>query len=137
MGDTDDDAEFEYDFRLCTLKGSCVRFLTLSRCDLILTSNMKCPSIHCVYLAYIYLTDEMVSDLISACVNLETFSLDHCFGIIKLRIFSSKLKELRLEYSYSYGCEKEEEEQSVEIRTPNLRFISIESSNLVEAQVKF
>jgi len=101
-------------------------------------------SIQSLYLDQIYLTDEMVSDLILGCANLESLVLEYCYDMKELKICSSRLKRLSLLYFHSQN----EEEESVEICAPNLVSFRIvcfemgmyslkETGSLVEAYVEF
>lgn len=142
------DNECCYEFPFYLLKDSCVRVLKLCRQDLILPLNMastKFVSITSMSLDNIFMPDVMVTDLISACINLELLYLEDCYGMNNFRICSPKLKELILVHLYT---ENEEEGESLEISAPNLRSITLNilkmdkytinnSSSLVEAHVSF
>lgn len=109
-----------------------------------LASSLAFKSIQSLYLDQIYLTDEMVSDLILGCANLESLVLEYCYDMKELKICSSRLKRLSLLYFHSQN----EEEESVEICAPNLVSFRIvcfemwmyslkETGSLVEAYVEF
>ncbi|KAK9285578.1 hypothetical protein L1049_024773 [Liquidambar formosana] len=135
---------FSYDFPFAALRTGRVRVLKLCHCDLYLPNNMPTepfPSLRSIFLDQIPLTDEMVSDLIIGCPNLESLTLEHCYAMKDLKIRGSKIKELYLRYFY---CD----EASLEIACPNLRLLNMKafevgkyslknSSALVEAYVFF
>lgn len=143
----DPDEKLDYDFNFFSLANSKIRVLKIISCDLIMPYDMsgyKYASINSIFLGQIYLADEMVSDLITGCVNLESLVIEDCYGMEKLRICSKKLKKLLLWFYFPQN----EEESWVEIRCPNLRMISIycfkmgkylmeQADPLTEARVEF
>ncbi|TQD75851.1 hypothetical protein C1H46_038620 [Malus baccata] len=98
-----DEAETEdhhmYDFPFSVLRNGCVEILSLTRCYLNLPANlstMRFRSIASMVLDDIYLTDQMVEDLLLGCPNLEAFEILGCRGPIHLKICSKRLKRLRI-----------------------------------------
>lgn len=84
-----------------------------------------------MFLYQIFMTDEMVSDLLKGCPNLEVFKLEDCYGMENLRICSGKLKRLHLGYFYTA-----ERELYLEIDCPNLLWLNIECFDMGEFCVK-
>ncbi|KAI8558366.1 hypothetical protein RHMOL_Rhmol04G0086100 [Rhododendron molle] len=117
--------ECYFTFYFNSIKNSRVRVLKLSRCELILplglSTSSSFKSVQSLYLDQIYLNDEMVSDLISGCPNLESLVLEYCCDMKELRIRSTRLKRLSLLYFHS----QDKVEDSVEICAPNLRSFRI------------
>ncbi|XP_058210707.1 F-box/LRR-repeat protein At4g14096-like isoform X2 [Rhododendron vialii] len=117
--------ECYFTFYFNSIKNSRVRVLKLSRCELILPLGFSTISsfkfVQSLYLDQIYLNDEMVSDLISGCPNLESLVLEYCCDMKELRIRSTRLKRLSLLYFHS----QDEEEESVEVCALNLRSFRI------------
>ncbi|XP_065881590.1 F-box/LRR-repeat protein At4g14096-like isoform X2 [Euphorbia lathyris] len=112
-----------YDFPFSALRHGKVRVLKLTRCDLTLPVNMSCMrlwTMKSVYLDQIYLSDQMVADLINGCPNLEVLELANCYGMDTLKVCSGKLKELVLEYFI-----RSDTEANLEIDCPNLVSLTI------------
>ncbi|KAK9284793.1 hypothetical protein L1049_023970 [Liquidambar formosana] len=119
--DHDDDDHVYYSFPFSVLRNGRVRVLKLSCCDLSLPTNMSVKhffSLRSMSLCKIYLTDQMVSDILKACVNLEALHFEHNWGMKDVKIFSSKLRKLSLK---GLSCD----EGSVEIYAPNLCSLNI------------
>lgn len=75
-------------------------------------------SLHSLSLDRVFLTQQIVSDLLVACVSLEDLTLNDILGLPHLKICSSKLRRLSLTHLL---CK----EGSVEVATPNLEWIRI------------
>ncbi|KDP32220.1 hypothetical protein JCGZ_13827 [Jatropha curcas] len=138
------DIESDYDFPFFLLKNGNVKILKLTKCRITLPTNvasMGLSFLKSVFLDQVYLSDEMVSNLISGCVNLVFLGLEYCYGMKDVKICSLKITVLHLNY---FTCE----DGSLEISCPNL--VSLEMigfhvekydfknlSGLVEAGVAF
>ncbi|KAM7492307.1 hypothetical protein LguiA_035228 [Lonicera macranthoides] len=128
-----------YDFQFSLLKNSAVRILSLDRCNLTIVSTQS-VALSTIYLHEVQLTDAMILELFSVCVNLESLSMYQCVGMKDIEIVSSKLKDLTL---FTFECD----EGSLKINAPNLGSLwiaffgvghyVIEASALFEANICF
>lgn len=133
-----------YDFPFASLRNSSVNSLLLSRCNLTLPATVmitQFEAMKSLFLEQVYLTDEMISNLITGCANLQYLVIMHCYGMKDIRISSLNLKILGL---WKFHCD----EGSLEISAPNLskigfyffevgRYVLEVTSALVEADVCF
>ncbi|PQP92280.1 F-box/LRR-repeat protein [Prunus yedoensis var. nudiflora] len=113
-----------YDFPFSVLRNGFVEKLGLTGCDLTLpakVSTMRFCSIGSMYLDRVYLTDQIMSDLILDCPNLEALELQNCWGHHHLKICSTRLKKLVLGYFYD-----SEIQETLVIDCPNLFSISFD-----------
>lgn len=141
-----------YRFDFTDLIKSSVTSLTMYGCEFhlskTLASSIKIPCLRQFHLwsevPEVRVTDEDVSNLMSACVNLESLTLSTTWGYKNLKIVSPKLKELRL---HDY-VRSDDFQDSVEICAPSLQFIELvqfdmgkyiveDTSSLIEAHVEF
>uniref|UniRef100_A0A2P2IJN0 F-box domain-containing protein n=1 Tax=Rhizophora mucronata TaxID=61149 RepID=A0A2P2IJN0_RHIMU len=123
--------ELVYKFHLSLLRNGRVKLLRLIKCDIIFPydmASMRLKTLGSVFLDQVCLSDQMVSDLISGCVNLECLSLEHCYGMKDVKICSLKLKHLYLNYFNANNG-------SLEICCPNL--VSLEMIGFVVDKYKF
>ncbi|CAL8139725.1 unnamed protein product [Prunus armeniaca] len=84
-------------------------------------STMRFCSIGSMYLDQVYLTDQIMSDLILGCPNLEALELQNCWGHHHLKICSTRLQKLVLGYFYD-----SELQETLVIDCPNLFSISFD-----------
>ncbi|XP_068304396.1 F-box/LRR-repeat protein 25-like [Pyrus communis] len=111
-----------YDFPFSVLRNGCVEKMSLARCYLNLPANlptMRFGSIGSMVLDDVYLTDQMVEDLILGCPNLEAFEILGCCGPIHLKICSKRLKRLRIVLGY-YFPDDPEKRQTLLVDCPNI-----------------
>ncbi|KAK9924622.1 hypothetical protein M0R45_032983 [Rubus argutus] len=123
-----------YDFPFAVLRNGVVGVLKLTRVDLTLPASvatMGLTSLSSLYLDEVYLTDQMVPDLISGCPNLDELELQHCWGMEKLKICSKRLKKLALGYFYDCDCRN-----TIEIDCPNLWFLKFDCCSFTQFVLK-
>lgn len=142
----------EYSFEFSLLVNSSVKVLKLHGCTFRIRdpeeSPIKVSSLKAFHLFgygyHSFVTDEIVWNLISACVNLETLSIENVRGYEDLKIVSPKLKELKLSLFRLSKIGR----FTLEICAPSLQSISFSSfymgkytlkdtSALIEARVEF
>ncbi|KAH7844925.1 hypothetical protein Vadar_033280 [Vaccinium darrowii] len=73
--------------------------------------NTRFESLTGVVFEQVYLTDEMISHMVSWCLNLERLKMRQCYGMKDVKICSPRLKSLEL---WEFRCD----EGSVEICAP-------------------
>ncbi|PRQ52916.1 putative F-box domain, leucine-rich repeat domain, L domain-containing protein [Rosa chinensis] len=132
---TDETFNHKYDFPFAVLRNGAVRVLKLTRVDLTLPASMAAMglvSLSSMYLDEVYLTDQMVCDLISGCPNLEELELQNCWGMEKMKICSKKLKKLAFAYIYD-----SDNRNTIEIDCPNLCSISFDNCSFTQFVLKF
>ncbi|KAK9924627.1 hypothetical protein M0R45_032986 [Rubus argutus] len=132
---TDETFNHKYDFPFCVLRDGAVAVLKLTRVDLTLPASvatMGLASLSSMYLDEVYLTDQMVRDLISGCPNLDELELQNCWGMEKLKICSKRLKKLALAYIYD-----PDSKNTVEIDCPNLCSLSFDNCSFTQFVLKF
>uniref|UniRef100_A0A7N0TIQ7 F-box domain-containing protein n=1 Tax=Kalanchoe fedtschenkoi TaxID=63787 RepID=A0A7N0TIQ7_KALFE len=142
--DGDENHELWYDFDFGVLGSSCVTNLKLRESKLLLPDmttldiGLQFGSIRSLLLDKVYMTDQVVSDLMSCCVNLEALELSRIHGIEDVKLRSFTLTELSLKH-WDLG-------KSVEILAPKLsllvmaafeaeEYIFTDVSGLVEARI--
>uniref|UniRef100_A0A5B7AX73 F-box domain-containing protein n=1 Tax=Davidia involucrata TaxID=16924 RepID=A0A5B7AX73_DAVIN len=140
----DPENDIVYHFPFSALRNGRVCFLFLKRCNLILpidAPQTRFETLRSIFLEQVYLTDDMVSDMVSGCLNLESLLITRCCGMKNVKISSSRLTNLGL---WHLRCD----EGSIDISAPKLRKLTIlfsevgkyvleETSALVEARVCF
>ncbi|KAF7145005.1 hypothetical protein RHSIM_Rhsim04G0060100 [Rhododendron simsii] len=113
---------YYYPFPLPLLRNGSVRSLHLKHCNLDVPRNRSrtrlCESLASIDFVQVYLTDEMISDLVAGCLNIESLTIRQCHGMKDFKISSASLKRLDL---WQFRCD----EGSVEIRAPNLSNLSM------------
>ncbi|KAM1716352.1 hypothetical protein ACFX11_024325 [Malus domestica] len=127
-----------YDFPFSVLRNGCVEKLSLTRCYLNLPANlstMRFRSIASMVLDDVYLTDQMVEDLLLGCPNLETFEILGCRGPIHLKICSKGLKRLRIVLGY-YFPDDPEKRQTFLVDCPNICSINLDLCAFEESTFK-
>ncbi|XP_058211466.1 F-box/FBD/LRR-repeat protein At5g56420-like [Rhododendron vialii] len=136
------DITYYYPFPLPLLRNGSVRSLRLDRCNLDLpmnSSRIQFDSLTSIDFVQVYLTDEMISNLVAGCLNIEALTIRQCDGMKDVKISSPTLKSLEL---WQFRCD----EGSVEIHAPNLsnlmmfffevgEYVMEDSSALEEADV--
>ncbi|CAM8880175.1 unnamed protein product [Rhodiola kirilowii] len=113
--------ELWYDFDFWVLGLSCVTNFKLRESKVLLPdlrmlgSDLQFGSIKSLLLDKVYMTDRVIQDLMTCCVNLEALELSRIHGIEDLKLKSFKLQEMSLKH-WDLGT-------SVEIFAPNLRLL--------------
>ncbi|KAG5229832.1 F-box protein [Salix suchowensis] len=123
----------DYDFPFSVPRNGKVRVLKLCRCDLTLPANMESMNLSSmkeIFFYQIYMTDDMVLNLLKACPNIEVLKLN-CYGMENLRLCSEKLKRLGLSSFYTA-----ERELYLELDCPNLVWLSIDCVETGEFCIK-
>ncbi|KAB5512863.1 hypothetical protein DKX38_029891 [Salix brachista] len=124
----------DYDFPFSALRNGKVRVLKLCRCDLTLPADMESMNLWSmkeIFFDQIYMTDDMVLNLLKACPNIEVLKLENCYGMENLRLCSEKLKRLGLSSFYTA-----ERELYLELDCPNLIWLSIDCVETGEFCIK-
>ncbi|TQD75849.1 hypothetical protein C1H46_038618 [Malus baccata] len=132
--DARDEEKPTYDFPFYVLRDGCVEKLSLMSCDLTLPaklSTMRFGSIRFICFNHVYLEDQAVKDLLSACPNLEVLEINSCLGPHHLEICSTSLRRLILEFGYI-----PKQKQTLLVDCPKLCSISIHSCDFEECVLK-
>uniref|UniRef100_A0A6N2LXT8 F-box domain-containing protein n=1 Tax=Salix viminalis TaxID=40686 RepID=A0A6N2LXT8_SALVM len=124
----------DYDFPFSAPRNGKVRVLKLCRCDLTLPADMESMNLWSmkeIFFYQIYMTDDMVLNLLKACPNIEVLKLENCYGMENLRLCSEKLKRLGLSSFYTA-----ERELYLELDCPNLVWLGIDCVETGEFCIK-
>uniref|UniRef100_A0A6N2M302 F-box domain-containing protein n=1 Tax=Salix viminalis TaxID=40686 RepID=A0A6N2M302_SALVM len=93
------------------------------KCDLTLPADMESMNLWSmkeIFFYQIYMTDDMVLNLLKACPNIEVLKLENCYGMENLRLCSEKLKRLGLSSFYTA-----KRELYLELDCPNLVWLTM------------